>query len=217
MPPVASKVPASVLNTESTILELKNIINQRPIAIRSFTEEDLHAVTPNDLLLQRTRNTVPGVVYADNDNFTKRQQVMQELESVWWTMWIRQAIPHLVPYRKWKVEHRSLQKGDIVAVHYGKSFGKGEYRLGRVLQTHPDSHNVVRTVTVGARGKDRSAKDLTYVPKALEEHCLGVQRLSVICPIEEQTHLAEAESSVDPGPVAVSLAPDQDVGSIDVG
>ena len=100
---------------------------------------------------------------------------------------------------------------------YGKSFGKGEYRLGRVLQTHPDSQNVVHTVTVGVRGKDRSAKDLTYVPRALEEHCLGVQRLSVICPIEEQTHLAEAESSVDPGPVAVSLAPDQDVGAIDVG
>ena len=55
-------------------------------------------------------------------------------------------------YRKWKVEHRSLQKGDIVAVHYGKSFGKGEYRLGRELQTHPDSHNVVCTIGVSPKG-----------------------------------------------------------------
>ena len=100
-------------------------------------------------------------------------------------------------------------------MHYGKSFGKGEYRLGRVLQTHPDTHNVVRTVTVGVRGKDRSAKDLTYVPRALEEHCLGVQRLSVICPIEEQTLSDDAEMSVNSGPADDTLVPVQDVGAID--
>jgi hypothetical protein len=30
-----------------------NIVNQRPIAVKSFTEEDGHAITPNDLLRQR--------------------------------------------------------------------------------------------------------------------------------------------------------------------
>ena len=58
-----------------------------------------------------------------------------------------------------------------------------EYRLRRVLQVHPDSHNVVRTVIVGIREKDHVRP---YVPKALDGHTLGVQRVAVICPIEEQ-------------------------------
>ena len=108
---------------------------------------------------------------------------MREMEKIWWRQWIIQAFPHLVPYKKWKHEHRSLQQGDILLVLYDKKVGKGEYRLGRVLQVHPDSHNVVRTVTVGMRGKDRARP---YIPKALDEHTLGVQRVAVICPIEEQ-------------------------------
>ena len=32
-----------------------NIVNQRPIAVKSFTEEDAHTITPNDLLLQRIK------------------------------------------------------------------------------------------------------------------------------------------------------------------
>ena len=70
-------------------------------------------------------------------------------------------------------------------VLYDRKLGKGHYKLGRVLRTHPDPHGRVRTVTVGlrARGKDN---DLPYIPKPLDEHKLGVQRVAVICPIEEQ-------------------------------
>ena len=32
-----------------------NIMNQVPIAVKSFTEEDAHAITPNDLLRQRIK------------------------------------------------------------------------------------------------------------------------------------------------------------------
>ena len=81
-----------------------DLVNKRPIAIRNYTEEDWYAVTPNDLLLQRTRNYVPCASFWDNDNLTKRQQTMAELELTWWNMWIRQAISHLVPLKKWKVE-----------------------------------------------------------------------------------------------------------------
>ena len=65
------------------------------------------------------------------------------------------------------------------------------YKLGRILSVHPDDHGVVRTVTVGMRGKDKGVGALTYVPKALDEHKLGVQRVAVICPVEEQDLGAE--------------------------
>ena len=90
-----------------------------------------------------------------------------------------------MPYKRWKTEHRSPWPDNIVLVLYKRKVGKGEYRLGRVLKVHPDSHGIVRTVTVGMRGKDRG-KTLTYVPKPLDQYTLGVQRITVILPVEEQ-------------------------------
>ena len=58
------------------------MVNQRPIAVQFYTEKDYHAITPNDLLLQRSKNTVPGVQYAEEESLTKRQQIMKEIESV---------------------------------------------------------------------------------------------------------------------------------------
>ena len=171
-----------------------NTVNQRPIAVKSFTDEDIHAVTPNDLLLGRSRNTVPGAMYGHNDSLTRRQETIHEIEQTWWNQWIAQALPQLVPYKRWKTEHRSPRPDDIVLVLYEKKVGKGEYRLGRVLKVHPDSHGIVRTVTVGMRGKDKG-KTLTYIPKPLDEYTLGVQRIAVILPAEEQDSVVSDDNT----------------------
>ena len=141
--------------------------------------EDFHAITPNDLLLQRSKNTVPGVVYGTDDSITRRQEAMRELEEMWWNMWIVQALPHIVPYKRWKTEHRSLCIGYIVLMLYEKKVGKDTYRLGRVISVHPDSHGVVRTITVGMRRTNKREKLLPYQPKPLVE----VKRVVVICPV----------------------------------
>ena len=77
--------------------------------------------------------------------------------------------------------------GDIVVIMYEKKVTKGDYKIARVMSTRKDCHGRVRTVTVGFRGKDKSSTTLPYIPKPLNELTLGVQRLAVICPIEEQT------------------------------
>ena len=59
------------------------------------------------------------------------------------------------------------------------------------MAVHPDAHNVVRTVTVGMRRVDRRELALPYVPKELEERRLGVQRICVICPVEDQIDVAD--------------------------
>ena len=182
---------------DTVFASVSNIVNQRPIAVRSFTEEDLHGICPNDLLLGRSRNTVPGVAYGMNDSITRRQEVLHEIEELWWNQWVVQALPHLVPYRRWKNEHRSLRVNDIVLVLYAKKLGKGDYVLGRVTQIHPDCHGIVRTVTVGFRKTGARDKMLPYVSKALEEIKLGVQRVCVICPVEEQINIDETTAKLD--------------------
>ena len=86
-----------------------------------------------------------------------------------------------------------MRINDIVLVLYEKKVSKGTYKLGRITDVHPDAHGRVRTVTVGMRGKDASS-DATYVPKALEKHRLGIQRIAVICPAEDQDLDAEDRS-----------------------
>ena len=96
---IASQTTLTYAELDTLFSTVSNLVNQRPIAVRNHTEEGLHAISPNDLLLQRSRNCVPGANYGDNDSLTRRQQVMRELEETWWNMWVRQALPHLVPYR----------------------------------------------------------------------------------------------------------------------
>ena len=115
---LASQSTLNYAELDTLFSRVANIVNCRPIAVRNFTEGDIHAITPNDLLLGRTRNSVPGPKYGDNDSLTRRQEVIEELEKTWWHMWIVQVLPQLVPYRRWKTEHRSLRPGDIVLVLY---------------------------------------------------------------------------------------------------
>ena len=51
---------------------------------------------------------------------------------------------------------------------------------------YPDVHGTVRTVKVGMRKRDQRESALPYVPKPLQEIEVGVQRIAVICPVEEQ-------------------------------
>ena len=113
-----------------------------------------------------------------------------EIETAWLQQWIVQVLPNLVPYRRWKFEHRSPQPGDIVLILYEKKVSIGDYRLRRILSVLPDYHGLVRTVVVGVRAKERD-KSAGYVHKPLEKIQLGVQRIAVIYPVEEQDLGAE--------------------------
>ena len=49
-----------------------------------------------------------------------------------------------------------------------------------------DCHGVVRTVTVGFKKRDVREPTLPYIPKVLQELELGIQRIAVVCPVEDQ-------------------------------
>ena len=95
-----------------------------------------------------------------------------------------------------------MQPRDIVLVLYENKVSKGDFGLARVLRVQKDSHGRVRTVVVGMRGKDRAERLLPYVPKPLQELRIGVQRLAVICPAEEQDLPEEIQNSLSANPIS---------------
>ena len=126
---LASQTTLNYAEMDTLFACVANVVNNRPIGVRSFADEDIVALTPNDLLLQRARSEVSDLDFVTSDNLTKRQEAMKEIEETWWCQWYSQVLPHLVPYRRWKVEFRALQEGDIVLVNYDKKLKKSEYKL----------------------------------------------------------------------------------------
>ena len=64
----------------------------------------------------------------------RQQQLMKELEDTWWRMWITQALPFFVHYKKWRTVFRNLCVDDIVLVLYDRKVGKADYHLDRILE-----------------------------------------------------------------------------------
>jgi len=77
------------------------------------------------------------------------------------------VIPSHGAFPTLETRERYLRPDDILHVLYDKKVGKGTYRLGRVLEVHPDAHNVVRTVTVGLKHLDKREAALLYMPRPL--------------------------------------------------
>ena len=189
---------------EALFYSAANLANQRPLAVRAFSQEDFRSITPNDLLLGRNRLPLgTQSAFGDDDNLPRRMEVIKEMEELWWSLWIKQVFPSLVPYRRWKTSHRNPCVGDVVLVHYASKVGKGDYRLARVSEVRPDVHGIVRTVTVKMRPRDARERVLDdpphLAPKPPVELALGVQRICVVLPVEEQGQPKDlgSEASVD--------------------
>ena len=81
-----------------------------------------------------------------------------------------------------------MTAGDIVLLKYDAKFSRDRYRLAKVMEVHPDSAGVVRTVTVGLRSRHMKEKLLPYRSKPLTTFQVGIQRLVIVLPKEEQVH-----------------------------
>lgn len=65
----------------------------------------------------------------------------------WPTSWSQLAWPHLFTRSKWHTTERNLSVGDIVLVADQNAL-RGQFRLGRVVKTNPDSKGIVRDANV---------------------------------------------------------------------
>ena len=120
------------------------------------------------------------------------------------------GFPLFCPRRKWTKERRNMTPGDVVLLKPDTKFGKGEFRLGRVLSVLPDPDGYVRTVMLGLRKRrGRGRENRLVCNTELEEVPMAVQRLVVIQASEECAALAPGDPQQPPSPHSNSpRAPD---------
>ena len=165
------------------------VINERPLGVRHHNSavNELVPLTPNLLLLGRAGSSPPDVARLDDgDNrFKMRKNFIDEIFTLWWDMWFRQAFDSLFPLPKWKERMPNLSPGDVCLLKYERKVGKGDFRLCKVVEVHPDEKGLVRTVTVAFRPTSSKEKSLPYTSKELKEMKVGLNRLVLICPADK--------------------------------
>ena len=162
------------------------------VSADSQQEEFFVPVTPNHLLLGHSGEDAPALDYEDNSPVTARMAYVTQVYEAWWRLWIKQVLPTLIPARKWKKISRNVAVGDVCFMHYPGNI-KEDYRMVKVVRTHPDKKNLVRTVTVAYRRRDKREPVDVYWKKPLVEEKVSVQRLSILLSAKEQADRKAAD------------------------
>ena len=179
-------VPADAKLTYSefvTLLaQITYTINARPIGVAGGQDlnNEIQPITPNQLLIGRSDMDTKPPEYDEEPDLPKRAAYVRNLVNTWWSMWIRQVWPHLIPCRKWRSTKKNLQAGDVCLLYFPGSL-VSKYKLVRVEKVHPDKNGLVRTVTIKYRKKNKRESKDVYKPSIVKEK-VGVQRLILIQP-----------------------------------
>ena len=142
-----------VLNDESLatmFCEVEAVINGRPITAVSGDVNDPEALTPNHLLLLRSGPTTAPGTFINGDAYGRKWRHIQYLADAFWKRWLREYIPMIQFRKKWLVEKRNIQPGDIVLVHE-EGIPRRTWPLGRVMKVNSGSDGLVRSAEVKTR------------------------------------------------------------------
>ena len=189
---IMSQTALSYAEMVNLLYRVANIINDRPIGIKTLTNDDFIPLTANHLLLGRAaahqnyHEFLEELTEAEEINLTRRQAYTQNLLNSWWKLYYVQVFSNLLPFRRFKdtERHRNFQEGDVCFLKYDGKV-QSSYRLCRVSKIIPDEEDVVRTVEVILRPRNKAEKLLPFKSKKPNVIEVGVQRLALLVPNEE--------------------------------
>jgi hypothetical protein len=139
-------VTESVLRT--TLTEVENVVNSRPLTPNSQDPNDLSALTPNHFLHGVYSSVVPPDQCDPSEiDSRKRWRQAQVLSDHLWRRWLLEYLPSLNVRHKWIKEQRDHIVGDLVLV-IDSNRPRGQWSLGRVQEVMPSKDGKIRTVKV---------------------------------------------------------------------
>lgn len=133
---------------QTALCEVEAIVNSRPITKASMDPNDLEALTPNHLLLQKNLPSLPPGVFQPADVYaTRRWRQVQYMSDLFWKRWTKEYLPLMQERQRWTGVKRNLMPGDIVIV-VDSAAPRNSWIMGRVLETFPDKRGFVRQVRI---------------------------------------------------------------------
>lgn len=131
---------------QTLICEVEAILNDRPITKHSKDPMYLEALTPNHLLLLKTKPILPPRLFVREDLYLKpRWRQIQYMADLFWKRWTQEYLPLIQERPRWSKVKRNFAPGDIVVV-VDSTAPRGSWLMGRILETKADAQGLVRTV-----------------------------------------------------------------------
>ena len=119
-------------------MKLKRLSITAPITKSSDDANDLEALTPNHLLLLKTKPDLPPGVFSKEDTYARRRwRQVQYMTDLFWKRWLREYLPLLQERQKWLKPRRNFEVGDVALIVDD-----------RVLEVIPDRKGFVRRLKI---------------------------------------------------------------------
>lgn len=127
------------------LTQIEAILNSRPLCSVSSDPNDL---TPGHFLTLAPLTSVPNPDLSHlNFNQLDRWQLLQRLQQDLWKRWHTEYLHTLQQRQKWLKNNRTLLPGELVLIK-NELTPPMQWRLARVVKTHPGKDGIVRVATV---------------------------------------------------------------------
>ncbi|XP_067939577.1 uncharacterized protein [Watersipora subatra] len=169
--------------------EAANIMNERPLGRIPSEDSTINLLTPNYLLLGRAHSNSVGDAAMTVDSIKTCAEIVNSTCNKFWKRWVELYAPTMAYQSKWYKKTRNLMIGDIVMVKDSNAL-RSQYHLAEVCQTHPDSNDTVRRVSIRYKNFRSGKMTKTYSGSPDTVITRSVHKLALIIPVEENSCLA---------------------------
>ena len=157
----------------TTILaQIEACLNSRPLTpINSPDDDGVEVLTPGHFLIGQPLCALPDPAASyQSGSLLRRWHLCQSLVRHFWRRWSSEYLSILNRYTKWHRKSRNLCVGDVVILREDSTMPT-KWPIGKVIETHPGTNDLVRVATV------KTARGIFKRP---------VVKLTVLLPMEEQ-------------------------------
>ncbi|XP_026467804.1 uncharacterized protein LOC113371391 [Ctenocephalides felis] len=154
----------------TVLTQIEAILNSRPISPLSSDPNDYDSLTPGHFLIGKSLISTPDPsVFDIPDNKLSRYQRLQKLVQHFWKRWHKEYISELQGRTKWQVQQsQQIEIGEMVVIKE-ENLPPMQWKLGRIIETHPGDDRIVRVVTIKTKGGilKRAVHRICVLPKPL--------------------------------------------------
>lgn len=134
---------------QTVLSEIEAILNSRPITPLSEDPNDLAYLTLGHFLVGTALNSFPcNDVSEINENRLLRWQRVEQIRQHFWRRWSGEYLNSLQERLKWKENTGTQLRVNQLVFVKQQNLAPLQWVLGRVVDVHPGSDNIVRTATV---------------------------------------------------------------------
>lgn len=148
------------------LIQIEACLNSRPLTPISNNPADLQVLTPGHFLIGEALDALPE--YDMNQipaNRLSRYQLLVQIKQSFWNRWSKEYITQLQQRVKWKItKQANIKEGTMVLIANENTPPIMSWLLGRIINTHPGSDNIIRVVTL------RTSKGI--IKRALSKICI---------------------------------------------